>query len=108
MQVHHDEHATTDGASGHSSHENHDEHAHDAHAGHSVAMFRDRFWLSLLLSVPVLIWSEMLQDLLGYSAPDGARRPLDPARLRHGRLRLRRLALPEGGLERAPRPDSRA
>ena len=33
-------------------------------------MFRDRFWLSLLLSVPVLIWSEMLQDLLGYSAPE--------------------------------------
>jgi len=70
VQVHHDEHATTDGASGHSSHESHDEHAHDAHAGHSVAMFRDRFWLSLLLSVPVLIWSEMLQDLLGYSAPE--------------------------------------
>jgi Cu2+-exporting ATPase len=33
-------------------------------------MFRDRFWLSLLLSVPVLIWSEMLQDLLGFNAPD--------------------------------------
>ncbi len=70
MQVHHGEHASTDEASGHSSHENHDEHAHDAHAGHSVAMFRDRFWLSMLLSVPVLIWSEMLQDLLGYSAPE--------------------------------------
>ena len=43
---------------------------HDAHAGHGVAMFRDRFWLSLLLSVPVLIWSEMLQDLLGFAAPN--------------------------------------
>ena len=32
-------------------------------------MFRDRFWLSLLLSVPILIWSEMLQDLLGFTAP---------------------------------------
>ena len=30
---------------------------HDKHAGHSVAMFRDRFWLSLLLTIPVLIWS---------------------------------------------------
>ena len=29
-------------------------------------MFRDKFWLSLLLSVPVLIWSPMLQELLGY------------------------------------------
>ena len=26
-------------------------------------MFRDRFWLSLALSVPVLLFSEMLQDL---------------------------------------------
>ncbi|MET0801943.1 MAG: copper-translocating P-type ATPase [Actinomycetota bacterium] len=43
---------------------------HDAHAGHGVAMFRERFWLSLLLSVPVLIWSEMLQDLLGFTAPN--------------------------------------
>jgi Cu2+-exporting ATPase len=42
---------------------------HDRHAGHSVAMFRGRFWLSLLLSVPVLVWSEMLQDLLGFTAP---------------------------------------
>ena len=49
----------------------HDQHAgHDKHAGHSVAMFRDKFWLSLLLSIPVLIWSPMLQDLLGYAAPD--------------------------------------
>jgi Cu2+-exporting ATPase len=53
-----------------------DTHAtHDKHAGHSVAMFRDRFWLSLALSLPVLVWSMMLQDLLGYSAPEvpGAR-----------------------------------
>ncbi len=44
--------------------------SHDQHAGHSVAMFRDKFWLSLLLSVPVLIWSPMLQELMGYAAPD--------------------------------------
>ncbi len=43
--------------------------AHDKHAGHSVAMFRDRFWLSVLLTVPVLVWSEMVQDWLGFSAP---------------------------------------
>jgi P-type Cu2+ transporter len=42
---------------------------HDRHAGHSVAMFRDRFWLSLLLTVPVLIWSMDLQMWLGYAAP---------------------------------------
>jgi Cu2+-exporting ATPase len=43
--------------------------AHDKHAGHSVAMFRDRFWLSLALTVPTLIWSELLQEWLGYTAP---------------------------------------
>ena len=37
--------------------------------GSSVAMFRDRFWLSLLLTVPVLVWSEMVQEWLGYTAP---------------------------------------
>jgi Cu2+-exporting ATPase len=43
--------------------------AHDRHAGHSVAMFRDRFWLSLALTVPVLAWSTDPQSWLGYSAP---------------------------------------
>jgi P-type Cu2+ transporter len=43
--------------------------SHDQHAGHSVAMFRDRFWLSVLLTIPVLIWSEMVQDWLGFTAP---------------------------------------
>jgi len=42
---------------------------HDRHAGHSVAMFRDRFWLSFLLTVPVLVWSRDLQEWLGYTAP---------------------------------------
>ena len=43
---------------------------HDKHAGHSVAMFRDRFWLSLALTLPVVFYSEMIQELLGYTAPD--------------------------------------
>ncbi len=42
---------------------------HDRHAGHSVAMFRDKFWLSLALTVPVVIWSVEVQHWLGYSAP---------------------------------------
>jgi Cu2+-exporting ATPase len=43
--------------------------AHDKHAGHSVAMFRDRFWISLLLTVPTLIWGHMLQRAFGYTPP---------------------------------------
>jgi len=42
---------------------------HDRHAGHSVAMFRDRFWLSLLLTIPVVIWSTDVQTWLHYTAP---------------------------------------
>ncbi|RVU43019.1 heavy metal translocating P-type ATPase [Lujinxingia sediminis] len=32
-------------------------------------MFRDTFWLSLLLTLPVVFWSEHIQHLLGYTAP---------------------------------------
>ncbi|MDQ3752296.1 MAG: copper-translocating P-type ATPase [Actinomycetota bacterium] len=42
---------------------------HSEHAGHSVAMFRDRFWLTLAMTVPVIWFSEMFQMLLGYGAP---------------------------------------
>jgi P-type Cu2+ transporter len=45
----------------------HGEHAHD-HGDHA-ALFRDRFWLSLVLSVPVVLYSSMVQDWFGYSAP---------------------------------------
>jgi Cu2+-exporting ATPase len=33
-------------------------------------MFRDKFWLSLVLTIPVVFWSEHVQMLLGYDAPD--------------------------------------
>jgi Cu2+-exporting ATPase len=42
---------------------------HDRHAGHSVAMFRDKFWLSLALTIPVIVWSPDAQEWLGYRAP---------------------------------------
>jgi len=42
---------------------------HDKHAGHSVAMFRDRFWISLLLAIPTLIWGHMLQRAFTFSPP---------------------------------------
>src|SRR5215471_7149323 len=42
---------------------------HDRHAGHSVAMFRNKFWLSLILTVPVVVWSANVQQWLAYTAP---------------------------------------
>jgi Cu2+-exporting ATPase len=43
--------------------------SHDRHAGHSVAMFRDKFWLCLALTIPVVFWSTDVQHWLGYTAP---------------------------------------
>jgi len=42
---------------------------HDKHAGHSVEMFRQKFLGTLLLSIPTLIWSPMIQHWFGYQAP---------------------------------------
>jgi len=48
---------------------------HSAHAGHGTdhtgheQMFRVRFWWSLLLSIPVLLYSEMIQRWLGLTLP---------------------------------------
>jgi P-type Cu2+ transporter len=57
----------------HMTHE-HMEHDHMAHghAGHNhaamVADFRYRFWISMALTIPVLILSPLIQDLLGLRA----------------------------------------
>ncbi len=42
---------------------------HDKHAGHSPDMFRDRFWLSLILTIPVVLYSHMIQEWLGFHMP---------------------------------------
>ena len=66
----HDASPSTKHADQHGMHDEHAAHAgHDKHAGHSVAMFRDKFWLSLLLTLPTLVWGHMLQGALGYTAP---------------------------------------
>ena len=53
---------------GHEHSHSHGEGGHDKHAGHDPAMFRDRFWLTLLLTIPVVYFSHMIQEWLGYSA----------------------------------------
>ncbi|MEO8286015.1 MAG: heavy metal translocating P-type ATPase [Chloroflexota bacterium] len=57
-------------ATEHTGHDAHDAHSgHGEHAGHSEAMFERPFWVSLVLTIPILIYSELLQSLLGYTAP---------------------------------------
>ncbi len=53
---------------GHDTH-GHGHHGHDKHEGHSVEMFRNKFWLSLALTLPVVFWSDHIQELIGYMAP---------------------------------------
>ena len=54
----------------HHAQHNHSEHQeHDKHAGHTVAMFKDKFWLSLILTIPVLAYSEMIQHWLNFTPP---------------------------------------
>jgi P-type Cu2+ transporter len=55
-----DEHA----GSGHDGHKGHDHHDHHAMMIHD---FKKRFWVSVLLSIPVILFSPMVQDILGYS-----------------------------------------
>lgn len=43
---------------------------YNKHAGHSIEMFRNKFWISLLLTVPVVLYSELPQKFFGWSAPD--------------------------------------
>src|SRR5262245_15357774 len=52
-------------------HVDHDAAAHDRHAGHSVEMFRRKFWGTLLLSIPTVVWAPMIQHWLGYEAWGG-------------------------------------
>ncbi|HSF31308.1 MAG TPA: heavy metal translocating P-type ATPase [Candidatus Tectomicrobia bacterium] len=49
--------------------EDHTAHARDKHAGHTPEMFRDRFWLSLLLTLPILYFDMHFQEWFGYTAP---------------------------------------
>jgi P-type Cu2+ transporter len=44
---------------------------HGEHAGHGdhAAQFRDKFWISLVLAVPVVLLSKMFADLFGYGLP---------------------------------------
>lgn len=49
---------------GHAGHAGHA--GHDAHAGHDPETFRRRFWWSLLLTLPIVVTSEMVMEWFGY------------------------------------------
>ncbi|WP_418313998.1 copper-translocating P-type ATPase [Pontibacter actiniarum] len=61
--LHGHEHAMHEDTTGHPPH---GEHGHDHHRM-MIADFRKRFWISLVLSIPVILLSHMVQNILGYS-----------------------------------------
>ncbi|GAA1648139.1 heavy metal translocating P-type ATPase [Kribbella alba] len=77
----HDAHGDHGAHAGHPEHTGHADHAghgghadhpdHGGHGGHGdhAAQFKDRFWISLALAVPVVFFSEMFANLLGYMPP---------------------------------------
>ncbi|NOJ61617.1 heavy metal translocating P-type ATPase [Arthrobacter sp. 260] len=48
----------------------HEMHSHGEHAGHFTAMFKNKFWLSLVMAVPVVLFSHMFATIVGYTPPD--------------------------------------
>jgi P-type Cu2+ transporter len=95
-EMEHDQHtsaasATNAEADTHAAHTNHKVAAHAGHAEHATHgmdepnehsqyvdhsahedMFRKRFWVSLLLSIPVLLYTPMLQMWFGFMMPEFA------------------------------------
>lgn len=49
------------------SHEGHTE--HEGHSGHDPVIFRRKFWLSFLLSIPTLLYSDTIQEWFNFRMP---------------------------------------
>lgn len=43
---------------------------HDKHAGHSTAMFLRKFWVSLILTIPVVLYADVLKTIFKWSLPE--------------------------------------
>jgi len=90
MHQGHEEHAGHEGHNDHGSHAGHESHegydvhtgneqhaghgGHEGHGGHinhrgHEQMFRKKFWVSLFLAIPVLLYSQSVQKWLGFNMP---------------------------------------
>ena len=96
-------------------------HGHDAMHDHAVRMNTgttstpairwrcsgEKFWMALLLTIPAMIWGEMIPRALGFTPPSHSPGLVDSARIRLARLLLRRLGIPPGRVARDRRPPAR-
>src|SRR5690606_38175309 len=63
--MHHHDHDAHEHKPAHADHAGHG-HAHGVdHTSHEL-MFRNRFWVSLALTIPVLLFSPMIQEWFGF------------------------------------------
>ncbi|PRY91373.1 Cu2+-exporting ATPase [Marinilabilia salmonicolor] len=65
-QNHQPGHKNHNGHGGHGDHEGHGGHDHSQHHAMMIKDFRKRFWISLVISIPILVLSPMIQGLLGF------------------------------------------
>ncbi|MCL5733290.1 MAG: copper-translocating P-type ATPase [Patescibacteria group bacterium] len=52
-------------------HDNHSDHisSFNKHEGHHVNIFKRKFWVSLILSIPIVLYSDLTQSLFHWTAP---------------------------------------
>lgn len=62
----HEHHKHAHSQKKHDKSSNHEHHDHRAHHKMMIEDFKRRFWVSLVVSIPVLIISPMIQDFFGY------------------------------------------
>jgi Cu2+-exporting ATPase len=51
----------------HENHKDHEHHNHHDHHAHMIEDFKKRFWVSLIITVPIVLISPMIQNLFGFS-----------------------------------------
>ena len=67
---HPSEHAEHAGSEEHQNHSGHGEHHDHGDHGDHVGQFRRLFWIMAVFAIPVVGFSEMFADLVGYQLPD--------------------------------------
>ena len=73
MEHQHHNHTHESHSNGHD-HHNHDHHSgqhqshgdHHGHHEHMIEDFKKRFWISLIITLPIIVLAPMIQELLGY------------------------------------------
>lgn len=47
----------------------HEDHSVNKHAGHDTAMFFKKFWISLMLTIPVVLYADVIEKIFKWSPP---------------------------------------